>query len=624
MFKRWNKIDLVVVALTALTPLFYFIFSRSLFKFYAWTLAIFILIRILVVVRRKFFWKIRNRLFFSSVFLVITPIFFITIFFIFILNLVVAQYGVVIIDNIFSDRLSHIDEFAQNLRNLDPHSGILNLAQSVKISPDFIIVLWEKENQNKYMTFLKNPEDFDETNIPLIDFKGFFISRAKLYQGVIIKRGNRGILLAMEINQEYLDKLTSISEFKIKYRFPGERIIKGNGESPEPVDTEDVIIFPYLYEYRYLDFDNLKNSRPFEKNADFLISSDSVKIFGKINGAISSSPQGTTKKFLYALIVMFGTFIIVSFLIGFRNIRVITRSIDQLTRGTHRIRNGDFSFRIRTRSGDQMQYLAECFNEMAAGIDRLLLDEKEKHRLEEELRIARSIQLKLLPPESLITDEFEIAAVNIPAEEIAGDYFDYFYKQGNYLSLLVADVSGKGASAAFYMAELKGVINHLHRMILSPAALISECHFSLKDTFDRVTFITMNMAHFHIPGKKFVLARAGHTPAIYFNALEKKCIELHPGGIAIGLGNFSRGKLDEVEMSYNPGDILILFSDGLTEIMNESEEMLGINQLKQIILRNHHLSAAEIKKIILDFSIEFSGTDVKRDDLTFILLKVKS
>lgn len=260
---------------------------------------------------------------------------------------------------------------------------------------------------------------------------------------------------------------------------------------------------------------------------------------------------------------------------------------------------------------------------MASGIDRLLIDEKEKQRLEEELRIARSIQLKLLPADCFQTPDFELAAVNIPAAEIAGDYFDYFYEQDHYMSILVADVSGKGASAAFYMAELKGVINHLQREIMSPSALIAECHHSLKLSFDRVTFITMNQAQFNIPEKKFILARAGHTPAIFYSAIDKKCHELFPPGMAIGLINFSESKIKEIEMSYFPGDILFLFSDGLSEIMNEEDEMLGMHHIKRILCENHHLSAVEIKQKLLDFSIKFSESGINRDDLTFIILKVK-
>jgi serine phosphatase RsbU (regulator of sigma subunit) len=189
--------------------------------------------------------------------------------------------------------------------------------------------------------------------------------------------------------------------------------------------------------------------------------------------------------------------------------------------------------------------------------------------------------------------------------------------------MLVADVSGKGTSAAFYMAELKGVINYLQKEEITPSTLISECHNSLNTSLDRMTFITMNMAKFSIPEKKFLFARAGHTPALLYKAEKKECIELLPEGMAIGLINFSEEKIKEIEINYKKGDILFLYSDGLSEIMNAQEEMLGVENLKRIILDNNHLSTEEIKQKILDFSIKFSEKEISGDDLTFILLKVK-
>jgi serine phosphatase RsbU (regulator of sigma subunit) len=645
MFSRFRTIDIIIALLLVLTGLSFFLF-RDIFKISVWLLVIVTIIRLAAMTRGRFFWKIRNRLIFSALFLVVTPIFFITVFFIFIGNLIVAQYGAIIIENITGDRIARLEEVAKLYLKYDSPAFVAQAAvRYVTTFPYLNSVFWEKQKESgTYHAFFRYPTTFNEKKITLKEFSGYFKADNKLYHGVLKKNGNLAALLAFEITTDYLDRLHAISDFRIRIQKPkpgaadhteagadtntdtaDSRSKTGTGTgTPDTVPAADeVVIFPYILDYTYLDFDSLENSRPVKKNGHFLLYSDTDKLYKKIESAVSNSGQGATKKVIYAIIILFGTFIIISFIIGFRMVGVITRSINQLTRGTQRIRNGDFSFRIKTRSRDQMQFLADSFNEMAAGIGRLLVDEKEKQRLEEELRIARSIQLKLLPSESFRAEELEIAAVNIPAAEIAGDYFDYFYKTNDYLSLLVADVSGKGTSAAFYMAELKGIINHLQRKLRSPAALIAECHHSLKDSFDKTTYITLNVAQFRIPEHKFVLARAGHTPALFFSARDKTCIELHPAGVAIGLINFKQEKLEEIEVPYQKGDILLLFSDGLTEIMNADEEMLGIEEVKRILLQSHRLGVEEIKQRILDFSIEFSGTEVIQDDLTFIILKVK-
>jgi serine phosphatase RsbU (regulator of sigma subunit) len=642
MLNRWKIIDILLVIQIGITCLSFFILPPGIFKLFFWSLLIFIGIRLLLVTRKKLFWKIRNRLIFSGLFLVATPIFFISLFFTFIVNVLIAQYGTVIIENLLNRHLENYVTTASSYLGQNEPKLLVLTAQKyiIRGSPYMKAAFWEKRpGTDSYQLFFRHPQSFNASKIePIKEFSGYFLVDNKLHHGALLENDHLAILVSMEVTQEYMDMVVQdISDFKLKFRNPKSKVdvhspIKNtplpdklDPEAPSRLAEDEFVIFPFVFEYNYIDFDadTFEKTDFMTRRGDFILSSDSDKVFQKIQYALSGSAQGSYKKIIFALIIFFGTFIVISFLIGFRMVGVLTRSIDQLTRGTQRIRNGDFSFRIKTRSRDQMQYLAECFNEMAAGIARLLIDEKEKHRLEEELRIARSIQLKLLPPESFSTDEFELAAVNIPAEEIAGDYFDYFYKKDSHLSLLVADVSGKGSSAAFYMAELKGAMNHLQREGRSPAELISECHFSLKDTFDKITFITINIAQFRIPEKKFVLARGGHTPAVYFNARENTCTELHPAGMAIGLIAFSKEKLDEVEVSYGKGDILLLFSDGLTEIMNEEEEMLGIHEIKRIVHRHNNLSVEELKAKILDFSIEFSESSVKRDDLTFIILKIK-
>lgn len=565
---------------------------------------------------------------FSAVFLVVTPLFLIILFFWTIGNVVITQYGTVIMENLMDNRLNIAENMANTyLMYNNSRQMVMAFNIYARVRPAFFhVVFWEKTG-NTYRPFFKYPRTFNEMKMVVKEFRSYFMVNDKLYHGVLKTSNNHAVLIAFEINQVYLDSLASISDFRLKYRNPNVKYStpeKTGLPTPVTSTTDDYSnISFYLFEFTYLDFDTLVDSKPMTKYSDFLISSDEDKIYKKIIAGIFESPKGTTKSIVYFLIGFLGLLIIISLFIGFRIVRVITRSVNQLTRGTQRIRNGDFSFRIRTRSGDQLQYLAESFNEMAAGIDRLLIDEKEKQRLEEELRIARSIQLKLLPAESFHTNEFEIAAANIPAAEIAGDYFDYFYHPGKSLSIFVADVSGKGASAAFYMAEMKGVINHLQRDVMSPASLIGECHESMEKSLDKATFITMNMALFRIPEKKFRLARAGHTQAIFFNAKEKKCREIYPEGVAIGLINFTREKIKEIELPYQTGDILFLFSDGLSEIMNEKDEVLGVDSLRRLIAKNHLLSAEEIKQKVLDFSIKFSETGISRDDLTFIVLKVK-
>jgi len=630
MFRHWQKIDILIGILFVLTNISYIFLDKSTFKFFLWVLIVVAIIRLLYIIKKKLFWKVRNRLIFSGLFLIATPLFFISIFFYVTLNILMAQYGLVIMRNVMEERLTSLENTVDYYMKMERDKRIYSIEDMTSKNPSvFFNAAFFENTENGFESYYTYPHGtFDANQIVVNEFSGFFMIDERIYYGVLKTNDshNTAVLIAESVNQGYLNDLSGISDFRMIYQDPNKDKIRGALEltdDPELLNDKGSLPFPWTFKFKFLDFNNIMDSKPLERQSHFWLFVDLAKIFQKLTEMDTGSVQNDMKKVLYFLIFLFGTFIVISFIIGFRSVRVITRSINLISKGTQRIRKGDFTFRIKTRSGDQLQDLGESFNEMAAGIGRLLVDEKEKQRLEEELRIARSIQLKLLPPETFDTEEFEIAGINIPAAEIAGDYFDYFYKKDDYLSMLVADVSGKGSSAAFYMAELKGAINHLQKENITPSTIISECHNSLNTSFDRMTFITMNMAKFLIPKKKFLFARAGHTPALFYNAEKKECIELFPEGMGIGLINFAREKIKEMEINYQKGDILFLFSDGLSEIMNEEEEMLGIENLRRIIYDNTHLSAQEIKQKILDFSIKFSESEISRDDLTFIILKVK-
>ena len=192
--------------------------------------------------------------------------------------------------------------------------------------------------------------------------------------------------------------------------------------------------------------------------------------------------------------------------------RSITRSIHGLSVGTQRLRQGDFSHPIPIHSRDQLGELAESFNVMARGIQDLLREQAEKERLEEELRIARQIQMSLLPQGTVGLPGLRIAALCLPAAEVGGDYYDLLPLSDTRMGVLVADVSGKGTSAALYMAELKGLVLSLSRIHDSPARLLAEANRILAANMDPRSFITMTYAVVDTAARTLRYARAGHNP----------------------------------------------------------------------------------------------------------------
>ena len=681
MFGKWKKTDVFLLLLLLATGISYLFLSLSAFRTFLWLFGIVAFIRILNLVSRKLLWKIRNRMIVSTLFFTVTPMFLVTIFFLLILYIIIYQYNTVIFENVMNTQNQSLERTIDNFFSIQDPAKILATLQTMRPVRERIrnIVFFRRE-QGRFQERFKYPSDlpFETVNVAELatDFTaGYFKLGNRLYHGVLKIQNDMAFLVFVTMNQTYFDHWPEIGDFKVMFIDPSEQTIR---KTPQGISMEldsskfrgfGNYRFPWPYTYRYWDLDSVKNGRAELKFNLFLLINDYSKIFQKLKSSDRTivisrelrkaqeelkgitdpeAKQSTMKKIdelhkeldvlskkdpygaalpvsyiVMFMIGLFGFFIVISLFIGFRIIRVITKSVNELTKGTEKIRKGDFSFRIRIKSRDQMHDLAESFNEMASGIDRLLVEEKERERLEEELRIARTIQLKLLPPDFFSCDQFEIAAVNIPAQEIAGDYFDYYYRKDEFLSVLVADVSGKGASAAFYMAELKGVVNYLLKKGTPPLDLIIECHDSLLSSFDKVTFITMNIVEFRIARKQFVFSRSGHTPAIYFDSRAGKCRELSPAGIAIGLTNLRRENFEAVTIDYRGGDILFFFSDGLSEIMNGEGQILGQENLIRLIRENASLPATEIKQKILDFSIGFSESETNADDLTFVVIKVK-
>jgi serine phosphatase RsbU (regulator of sigma subunit) len=248
-----------------------------------------------------------------------------------------------------------------------------------------------------------------------------------------------------------------------------------------------------------------------------------------------------------------------------------------------------------------------------------------KERMEQELKIAREVQLKLLPQKTPQIKGFDLDSYFITAYEVGGDYFDFIqFGDGNH-GIVIGDVSGKGTSAAFYMAEFKGVIQTLAKTFTNPKELACQANQIFYSHIERRLFVSAIVGKY-IPKKKtFEFIRAGHNPLLYSTNRNSAPTFIQPKGLAIGLD--SGKKFDDIiqqeTIQLNPDDTLVLFTDGLPEARNEKGEEFGDERLCQVIRENHNLTAAQIKETVLEEIMNFVGETPLHDDLTFIVMKAK-
>ena len=336
---------------------------------------------------------------------------------------------------------------------------------------------------------------------------------------------------------------------------------------------------------------------------------------------------------LLLLTIVGGLFLviqIVAYVMGFALARSITGSIHELFTGTERVRRGDFTHRIAIRSRDQLGELAESFNSMTSSIEDLLQQKAEKERLEQELRIARNIQMSLLPQRALAMPGLSLAAHCEPAREVGGDYFDYFPIDDHRLGLLIADVSGKGTSAALYMAELKGLMLSLSRRHTSPRRLLIEANQIIARHLDTRSFITITYAVVDLQARTFTYARAGHCPLIYVPGPLSPVREpqiLTPDGMVLGLqiddGTLFERSLEEVSLPLGAGDLFVLYTDGITEAMNADGDCYGESRLASLAREHADLPFDELRERILREVRSFAGDTAQQDDITMLLLRAE-
>ncbi len=359
------------------------------------------------------------------------------------------------------------------------------------------------------------------------------------------------------------------------------------------------------------------------------------EVYNKLTSAQSLVVRGQP---LGQLLITFLVFAAVLFLIiqlaalamGMTLARSITSSIHELFTGTERVRLGDFSHRINIPTNDQLGELAASFNQMTGSIENLLQTAAEKKRMEEELRIARQIQMSLLPRGPLDVPGLGITALCVPAREVGGDYYDFFPLAGERLGVLIADVSGKGTSAALYMAELKGLVLALSQQYQSPRKLLLEVNRILSENLDSRSFITMTYAVIDLAAARMTFCRAGHTPLIFLPgpaAPVSGAQVLTPSGMVVGLQlPGASDKFDELleedTVPLHTGDVIVLYTDGITEAMNASSDLFGEARLSRIVEEHGHLDSGELRERILREIEAFVGSADQHDDMTMILLKV--
>ncbi|MEX1238347.1 MAG: GAF domain-containing SpoIIE family protein phosphatase [Cyclobacteriaceae bacterium] len=254
---------------------------------------------------------------------------------------------------------------------------------------------------------------------------------------------------------------------------------------------------------------------------------------------------------------------------------------------------------------------------------RLMEEALQNERYKEELKIAKMVQKSLLPEVLEKDAQFEIAAFSESADEVGGDYYDTLRTNDHQVSLIVADVSGKGTTAAFHMSQMKGIFHSLAQDCIKPDDFMCRANQALIYCLERGSFISATFFIINTDTRKVHYARAGHCPLLFYNASLDKTEYFKDKGIALGMvKNRSYSNFIEAnEFEYKSGDIMVLYTDGVTESKNSKGEQFGYDRLAEVLLEVKNQAPRQIQEHLNNRLYEFTGTTNINDDYTTMIVK---
>ena len=304
--------------------------------------------------------------------------------------------------------------------------------------------------------------------------------------------------------------------------------------------------------------------------------------------------------------------------------RTITRSTHALSLGTQRVSRGEFTVPIPVRGKHQLSDLAASFNGMTSQIVRLLGEERKKEKLESELEIARQVQNRLFPRTVPMLKTLELTGICIPGRYVSGDYYDFVPLDGRRTAIALGDVSGKGVSAALLMASIQSALHAQLKFrgeaanpVLSTAALMGLLSQQLYENTPPEKYATFFCSVYDDETGALTYTNAGHLKPILVRAGKASGIE----GDGMVAGLLPNVKYEQREIQLERGDLLAIFSDGVSEAENGEGKEYGEGRLAELLVENASKPLKEIIRIATKTVEDWAADPDARDDTTIVLAR---
>lgn len=353
--------------------------------------------------------------------------------------------------------------------------------------------------------------------------------------------------------------------------------------------------------------------------------------------SVDTSSTGPTMLILFTVVTLIFFLVeVTSVWIGVSLSRTITSAVHDLYQATVHIRQGDLSHRIQVTGNDQLAELGTSFNIMSGNLERLLKSEKERQRLQAELEIAREVQAQLHPKPLEGLGSLRLASVCNAARMVSGDYFDYQAVSESQLAMALGDVAGKGISAALLMATLQSAMRSQLRQCIETAKaaavgqgsgygapkvstekLVSNLNQQLYASTAPEKYATFCFCVFDDASGQLTYTNAGHLPPLLIRRGE--AIHLDTNGMVVGAFPFAR--YGESKLTLEQGDLLVLYTDGITEPENAYGEEFGEARLIELLIANAERPETEIAALVVEEVVKWTASGELQDDMTMLLAR---
>jgi sigma-B regulation protein RsbU (phosphoserine phosphatase) len=651
VWSRLSWLDLVSTAVAAsglmLTLLEINGGPASFLKYLAFLADVYLLCRLIGWWRNKLLWRLRNRLIVAYLFIAFVPILLIVALVFLAGQILYSQLGAYLLHEDINNRIEMIADISEHIaiahRTLPP--GVTE-QQSESILTAQSHAVHDRELPGLNISFTD-----DTSLLGKVASSGKKSFAGLLQQGDAVsltslraipdRTGERVVTLRVPVTADFLatvapdlgaiqlhlmERYTGGVQQGVSYTSGGEqytvagRIVARNRTLQSPMFWLDSPV----------DVVSSLNSVYVGKDGKVELFRPVLAVFNarpsRLTGRIFTSLGELRGYYLLRLVLAGIIFLLIeaaAFVTGFVLTRRITRAVADLYQGTQYVRAGDYSHRVQIEIRDQLGELAESFNKMTGSISELIEEETKRRRLENEISIAREVQNQLFPSTLPSVPGVEIEAICKAARSVSGDYYDFIQLSPTHVAIAIADISGKGISAALLMASLQAALRsqllNAGTESLSTAELVARLNKHLVRNTGDDRFATFFIAVYDSATRTLRYTNAGHLPA--FLICHGNAALLDKGGMVLGV--MDDYEYEEGVLEVGQEALLIGYSDGLVEPENVYGEEFGIRRLREAAVRLQGAAPLMVAESLMAAAEEWAGTPEQADDMTVIAARLR-